>query len=102
MISLDLKNLPAIPPDLTLGACKYNAPCIIGSLMTVEERQKLVDENHNISRIMTLVEDGVIYFPRGQANLAYKLQRAFDDGDTNPLGYQKTYIEVLTELETLP
>ena len=82
MIELDLRNLTEeliTEAALFTGECSYQAPCIIGTLMTTAERF------NTAGSISSLVWDKKVKFPnQDQAELAGRLQRAFDNGDPAP------------------
>lgn len=59
-----------------MGACKYASPCIIGTLMPKNKAASLDRDNTNIA---ALIAEGRVEMPEGQANLATRLQKAFDD-----------------------
>ena len=93
MIKLDLRNLTdemiaeAAP---FMGACSYQAPCIIGTLMTVAERF------NTVGTIGSLVWDKKIKFPsQDQVYLAERLQQAFD------IGAHDAYEAALNEVRAL-
>lgn len=86
-IHLDLRDLTdahlaeALPH---IAACRYSAPCIIGSLLTPEQRTLLDNVTpHNIDNVDSLVAKGFITFPEGQLELATSLQDFFDT-DVDP------------------
>jgi hypothetical protein len=87
-IKIDLKNLPKDPPPLELGACLYSAPCIIGSLMTEEERQLLKQRSLDGTGVEFLV-DSLLDLPVDQYELATRLQSSFDNDE--PEAYANTY-----------
>jgi hypothetical protein len=90
MINIDLNNLtPEIMARVkpNLGKCKYTAPCIIGALMTPDERKELEDLQLNGTGIGSLVGPEVysedfcpdrVSIPQDQFDDAKLLQKAFD------------------------
>ena len=98
MITLDLRNLTEEMIDEAtpfMGACSYRAPCIIGTLMTPEERQSTTGSIH------TLMCNKEVEFPnRGQAAIAERLQFAFDMADYGP-EQLADYNAVLDEVRAL-
>lgn len=81
MIDLNLDNLTkehvleALP---TMGCCRYDAPCIIGTLMTPEERACVA---HQGQGVLGLVYDGAATLPEEQYDEADRLQMVFDSGN---------------------
>jgi hypothetical protein len=80
-ILIDLDNLTwemveeALPH---MGTGQYTAPCIIGVLLTVEDRERLDDT----APVRDLISAQRLAFPTPeQATEAPKLQRLFDSGD---------------------
>lgn len=58
-----------------MGACRYTSPCIIGTLMTPEERTKVSDVA-SICHLTKVEVDDLAY--------AIRLQDAFDNGEAAP------------------
>lgn len=82
MIKLDLRNLTqahieeARPNE---GRCSYSSPCIIGALMTPEERASLATSDFDLEDITHLVANGIMTFTTPeQAEQARTIQFAFD------------------------
>lgn len=77
-IQLDLRDLTdamiaeALPHS---GACSYQAPCIIGTLMTLADRTRFDDGSPTIEH---LLETDRVEMPANQHELAVNLQNAFD------------------------
>jgi hypothetical protein len=82
MIKLDLRNLtPTILEQVkpNMGTCTYTSPCIIGALMSVNERQLI--QRKPWGSIVKKVQDRQVSFPTStQTEDAEYLQRAFDSG----------------------
>lgn len=75
-IKIDLRDLTQAHLDEcapVLGQCYNTAPCIIGTLMTLEERQY-----RPCGSVLTLRSDGILEIPDDQLKDAVDLQRAFD------------------------
>lgn len=72
-----------------LGACHYASPCIIGTLIPVEHRERL--DNHGefgSPMINQLVKEGVVEFAdERQARIAANMQTRFD----NPGDFSKKF-----------
>lgn len=49
--------------EVTGGDCYYTAPCIIGSVMSVEDRQALADDGNDNKPIGHLITDGRVKLP---------------------------------------
>lgn len=82
-ITLDLNDLTQANVDEAMphmGACSYSSPCIIGSLMTPEQRETLAaTAGYDTTDINALVEEGVIAFADpDQLIHAMALQELFD------------------------
>lgn len=95
-IEIDLRNLSqehlaqCLPK---MGMCSYAAPCIIGTLLPVENRERL-DNYEELEAafdglggtgIDDLIKSGIITIPDGQYDLACALQAAFDGGREDEL-----------------
>lgn len=86
MIHLDLtRDLPralAMRDQLikNLGDCRYSAPCVIGAMMTEEEREEL-PEDYDGALIWLLANNGYVGIPCDQRIDFRDLQYAFDKGD---------------------
>ena len=85
MIHLDLRNLTPLHFDIAeaydTGVCAYTSPCIIGTLMTKEQRESL-SEKHNTLPIENL--RGIVFWPDAeQEQDAALLQEAFDERTDN-------------------
>lgn len=83
-IQLNLADLTdeAIEEAITAGRdkCAYTAPCIIGSLMTEEQRRKAERAGDGETTVYNLVGKGVFSFPDArQARAANTLQQKFDN-----------------------
>jgi len=92
MTTIDLNNLTQAHVDEAaphIGKCTYSAPCIIGALMTPEEREA-ADEplrgGHDPSAIRMLVADcRVRLADPDQLQKLSDLQYAFDTSNTTAL-----------------
>jgi hypothetical protein len=83
-IKIDLNNLTRAHLDECvshLGACQYDAPCIIGTLMSPADRRRLAFEVAGTleDEIAALVSAGLITIPAEQLKDAKALQKAFDE-----------------------
>lgn len=74
-----------------IGACRYDAPCIIGTLIPVKYREGLEGRG-----ILNMCSEGLIEMPREQWSLAHKLQSSFDGA----LGNKAYFDRCLQELHT--
>jgi hypothetical protein len=79
-IVIDLAKLPeAFAPNPQLSSCKYTTPCIIGSLMTPEEREHLANTGHDGHSVDYLMRDGYLDFADRDMRVdAINLQRLWD------------------------
>ena len=73
--NLTQKHLDECKPHVG-NRCTYSAPCIIGTLIPVNERGAC--DAHSSSSIGTLVTYDVLKVPAEQLDDARKLQSAFD------------------------
>jgi len=96
-IKIDLRDLTdahvaqALPH---LGKCSYSAPCIIGTLLTQDARERF-DKSSIIglsSAVGGLIEDGLLTLPDEQRVLATALQRAFDSGKREAFDAQLAHV----------
>lgn len=82
-IKLDLRDLDKAKLEAAMevqheSSCEYQAPCIIGSLMTEEERTHC--DNQEVQAIGSLEYRGHVKFKRkDQVRLATRLQEGFDN-----------------------
>lgn len=75
-IKIDLRDLTQAHLDAcapVLGQCFNTAPCIIGTLMTPDERSY-----RPCGSVLTLRSDGILEIPDEQVEDAMDMQRAFD------------------------
>jgi len=75
-IKIDLRDLTQAHFDEcapVLGHSHNTAPCIIGTLMTPDERNY-----RPFASVLTLKSDGILEIPEDQISDALDLQRAFD------------------------
>ncbi len=86
-VRIDLRNLTQAHVALAmdgLGLYLYSSPCIIGTLMTPEERARLdSDENREDEEVLDvaeLSERGLLEMPDDQLYSAIVLQNAYDSG----------------------
>lgn len=84
-IKIDLRNLTQAHVDEALnhlGECLYSAPCIIGTLIPVKDRDRLdYAPDYGGGGILHLARDGHVEFPDdAQRDDAYEIQKAFDIG----------------------
>jgi hypothetical protein len=81
-IHIDLKNLTEEKIQEALAAgrddCLYTSPCIVGSLMTDDERNQLKLANRDGWRISALIDKGEVTCPTGQSGDIMRLQSRFD------------------------
>jgi hypothetical protein len=86
IIHLDLNNLTQAHIEEARphkGKCSYNSPCIIGALMTPEQREYLEKKGLDRESITSLVESGIATFANcRQAVRARAVQYAFDCEDS--------------------
>ena len=68
-----------------LDACLYSNPCIIGSLMSPEDREVAENSFWDGDDLYACYDEGVIYFPDDQIDDAAHLQGLFDLGETDAL-----------------
>lgn len=93
MIKIDLRNLTQEMVDQAIEIkesheegtgpfylCRYTTPCIIGQLMTQQERSALKDNNHDATAILRLKDDRVVQITPGQFGDTGLLQDIFDRG----------------------
>jgi hypothetical protein len=87
MIKLDLNNLTDEMVNEALphrGNCLYSDPCIIGAMMTPEQRKQIDDDHVGGGNIANVCANGLVEFPNEhQLGLAVELQRAFDSRVSN-------------------
>lgn len=77
-IKIDLNNLANVDMSKlgTPGSCRYQDPCIIGLLMTPQERE--IADNQDVPAIWRLIDVGLVEIPKEQAHDANEMQVAFD------------------------
>ena len=114
MIKLDLHNLTEekIAEAMTnIGKCTYSSPCIIGALMTPEQR-KLCDQampmefagmfwtptGAGVAGLDQLINRCIVSFPADQVDVAISLQDKFDTADFDN---GKRFNEVLSQVRDL-
>ena len=61
-----------------MGLCLYTAPCVIGAMLTPEQRLAIKDAGYDGEPIGALVEVGVVLAPAEQIEDIERLQIAFD------------------------
>ena len=119
-IKIDLRDLTDAHVEQALnrrGQCLYTAPCIIGTLIPEDQRERLDNFDLSLERvphmqpkIEELVAAGHIVMPEGQTELATKLQTAFDEtgeydfiddefADDGPADFLDTLAEVRSKLQ---
>ena len=108
-IMLDLRNLTdekvaeAMPH---LGECFYSSPCIIGTLLSPEDRVRFDNCNGELGdgmedqpMIGKLMKMGFVKFPDGrQALLARNLQASFDRKKSSPQAFMNVLVGIREEL----
>lgn len=86
MINLDLRNLTQAHIDEALphiGGCRYNDPCIIGTLIPVDQRKAFDTYGpEGPSSVENLIDVGQFRFPEGEQEwAASEIQEAFDGAE---------------------
>lgn len=92
-IKIDLRNLTLqhmVQADQGDDSCDYADPCIIGTLMTPEEREMWDDT------IESLLEQGHVEMPEDQHKDAALLQKYFD-GRNQFSGNRTRYLELASK-----
>ena len=85
-IHIDLRNLSqehlaqCKPHCVPLGEGRYDLPCVIGTLMSPEVRTD-IQKKYGETCVEAHVKEGVFSFPEGQADIADRMQQAFDKGN---------------------
>lgn len=79
-IKIDLRTaLASIPDDITPSAhCTYTAPCIIGRMMTPEERRRVATTLGDGASIHRVIANGLVEVPVDQTGDIEELQRLND------------------------
>lgn len=60
-----------------INKCDYRT-CIVGRLMSKEDREYIVGSNYKNQTINDLFKNGIVKAPRGQKKALVDLQKAFD------------------------
>lgn len=99
-IKLDLRTaLHDIPDDIEPSdACLYTAPCIIGRMMTPEQRLAIADEDLDSSFVSTLIAAKVLIVPEEQIEDFSALQNANDRAARGD-DYGDALLEVVAQLK---
>jgi len=87
LVKVDLKHAA------TAFGCKCTAPCAVGAMMTLEQRQHLADIDLDSRGVIHCIEVGEITVPADQLHDFVALQDAFDGRD------DKFFAEILGNLK---
>lgn len=104
-IKIDLRDLTPTHLEQCLphiAACNYQAPCVIGTLLTPEQRLTM-DKADPIQsdNVANLVAKGFMEFPEGQLELATSLQDFFDT-DVEPEDFAVMFDRIVRKAKELP